>query len=518
MAAQQALHYVRPAIQNYAWGCKGGGPVLTSAKVNGLPVDLNKEYAEAWFGTHTSAPSLLVDGDKATPLSPSLDLPLLKILGIRAPLSIQLHPDSGIAPFLYKQSPLIYKDPCAKPEMVVPITPLLVMMGVKQYDKLRKSIATVPAVAEFLGKEMEATSNSDIRETEVIRVLSKWLSLTSEEARPLVEKVMSQLEKIETSELIPKDVIHHLAKSFPNDVGVLAPIFLNVLRLQPGQGLFVPPNVLHAYIDGDAVEIMNCSDNVIRAGLTPKLRDAELLCKLLFADESGASVNLGQPTKCKYTRIYQPVDRVRDFELTAVDLPPNQKTNLDAFPVTSLLLCTAGSGNISSQNSLKIQPGQCILIPAGAKVEVSTSDSNLTVYRANKNQSASPDSTVASTVAQIVFDQLPKLSGDQLKTKALEAAELLRSIDQYSNEIWFRAAAYYAIGSCLAKAANNDVNTLYSASRWLQKAVHVCNLAGADANDTPVDLPNVPGIKITPSQIKKDATSALATVSSSLKK
>lgn len=54
--------------------------------------------------------------------------------------------------------------------------------------------------------------------------------------------------------MIPKDVIHHLSKFFPLDVGVLAPIFLNVLRLQPGQGLFVPPNVLHAYIDGDAVE------------------------------------------------------------------------------------------------------------------------------------------------------------------------------------------------------------------------------------------------------------------------
>lgn len=97
-----------------------------------------------------------------TPLSPSLDLPLLKILGIRAPLSIQLHPDSGIAPFLNKQFPSMYpfslplsspslhpslfsslisvmhnryKDPCAKPEMVIPITPLLVMMGVKQYHK-----------------------------------------------------------------------------------------------------------------------------------------------------------------------------------------------------------------------------------------------------------------------------------------------------------------------------------------------------------------------------------------------
>ena len=54
--------------------------------------------------------------------------------------------------------------------------------------------------------------------------------------------------------MVPKDTILHLNKNFPLDVGVLAPIFLNVLKLAPGQALFVPPNVLHAYIDGDAVE------------------------------------------------------------------------------------------------------------------------------------------------------------------------------------------------------------------------------------------------------------------------
>jgi mannose-6-phosphate isomerase len=54
--------------------------------------------------------------------------------------------------------------------------------------------------------------------------------------------------------LVPKEVILHLQKNFPLDVGVLAPIFLNTFKLAPGQALFVSPNVLHAYVDGDAVE------------------------------------------------------------------------------------------------------------------------------------------------------------------------------------------------------------------------------------------------------------------------
>lgn len=53
---------------------------------------------------------------------------------------------------------------------------------------------------------------------------------------------------------------------------------MNVVHLAPGQALFTPAQQVHAYLSGTAVEIMGCSDNVLRAGLTPKHVDvAELL-------------------------------------------------------------------------------------------------------------------------------------------------------------------------------------------------------------------------------------------------
>ena len=62
---------------------------------------------------------------------------------------------------------------------------------------------------------------------------------------------------------------------------MFAAYFLNVVALQPGQAMFLPANEPHAYVSGQLVEAMATSDNVIRAGLTPKLRDTTVLCSSL---------------------------------------------------------------------------------------------------------------------------------------------------------------------------------------------------------------------------------------------
>ncbi len=36
-----------------------------------------------------------------------------------------------------------------------------------------------------------------------------------------------------------------------------------------------------SYLDGHCIECMACSDNVVRAGLTPKFKDVDQLCSML---------------------------------------------------------------------------------------------------------------------------------------------------------------------------------------------------------------------------------------------
>jgi hypothetical protein len=44
------------------------------------------------------------------------------------------------------------------------------------------------------------------------------------------------------------------------------------VRLNPFEAIYLAANEPHAYVSGELVEVMATSDNVIRAGLTPKFR------------------------------------------------------------------------------------------------------------------------------------------------------------------------------------------------------------------------------------------------------
>lgn len=87
---------------------------------------------------------------------------------------------------------------------------------------------------------------------------------------------------IQVRQLTDKEhLVLRLEKQYPTDVGVIATFFLNHVKLAPGEALFLGANEPHAYIFGECIECMATSDNVVRAGLTPKHRDVQTLCSML---------------------------------------------------------------------------------------------------------------------------------------------------------------------------------------------------------------------------------------------
>ena len=68
----------------------------------------------------------------------------------------------------------------------------------------------------------------------------------------------------------------------PRDITVLAPLYLNLVRLQRHESLFLRAGLIHAYLSGLAVEVMGASDNVVRAGLTSKHIDQTELSNLVY--------------------------------------------------------------------------------------------------------------------------------------------------------------------------------------------------------------------------------------------
>lgn len=59
---------------------------------------------------------------------------------------------------------------------------------------------------------------------------------------------------IVTDEATKASLLYPLVKKlhtdFPGDIGCFAPYFMNYMLLQPGQAIFLKPNLPHAYISG----------------------------------------------------------------------------------------------------------------------------------------------------------------------------------------------------------------------------------------------------------------------------
>jgi mannose-6-phosphate isomerase class I len=68
------------------------------------------------------------------------------------------------------------------------------------------------------------------------------------------------------------------------DIGILMTFLLNIHVLKKGESLMIHPNEPHCYLEGELVECMINSDNVVRGGLTPKLKDTDTLIEILPYD------------------------------------------------------------------------------------------------------------------------------------------------------------------------------------------------------------------------------------------
>ena len=53
-----------------------------------------------------------------------------------------------------------------------------------------------------------------------------------------------------------------LSDEYPNDVGCLVVFLLNCFTLKKGEAIYLGANVPHAYLLGEGIECMACSDNV----------------------------------------------------------------------------------------------------------------------------------------------------------------------------------------------------------------------------------------------------------------
>ncbi|KAK9846013.1 hypothetical protein WJX81_008425 [Elliptochloris bilobata] len=359
-------------VQNYAWGRPAKGKngrtcaVAALAEAAGVAIDLEKPYAELWMGTHPSGPACL-HAEEGTTLNAWLeahpaalgdalrqrfgsDLPFLfKVLSVETALSIQSHPDKALAERLHAERPKVYKDANHKPEMAIALTDFEALCGFVGHEELVRALDATPELAACVGAGPAAALRAAGQDGKARRAALReaFTALMLCDACTVAGQVNALAARLEGERtggraLSPKEaLVLRLNAQYPADVGVLSAYFLNLVVLQPNQGIHLAANVPHAYVSGELVECMATSDNVIRAGLTPKLRDTAVLCESLTYEQGPPEVLRGEEVQ-QYTRRYAPP--FDEFEVQRLEVPAGASTLLPANPGAMLLLATAGAG------------------------------------------------------------------------------------------------------------------------------------------------------------------------------
>jgi len=365
------------SVQNYAWGSK---TALTD--LYGIANPDNLPMAELWMGAHPKSSSKVqdasgqtralrevIDQDKTRLLGSAVanrfgELPFLfKVLCADQPLSIQVHPnkknsETGFAKENAAGIPLDaaernYKDPNHKPELVFALTPFLAMNAFREFSDIVSLLQPVagahPAIAHFL----QAPGAERLSE-----LFAALLNMQGEEKSRALAVLKSALGNHSGE---PWQTIRLISEFYPDDSGLFSPLLLNVVKLNPGEAMFLFAETPHAYLQGVALEVMANSDNVLRAGLTPKYIDIpELVANVKFTPKPAHEL-LTQPTQHGAELDFPiPVD---DFAFSLHDLSTSESQL--AQQSAAIVFCVEGEAVLSkASQQLVLKAGESAFIAA----------------------------------------------------------------------------------------------------------------------------------------------------------
>jgi len=397
---------MRNPIRGYDWGSRTALARLQGREPTGSP------EAELWIGAHPAASSAVVDpagarrdlteliaADPAGVLGAhclarfGARLPFLtKVLAVERALSVQVHPDAEQAArgFAREEAAGLpagspqrsYVDPFAKPELVHALEPVLALAGLREAEDAAGLLDRVAGAGTRLSDVAAAAGERGT--PGALEVLARWPE--PDRAALAADAVQAAEAAAGTSgpgsaELDAFTWVGRLARQHPGDPMVAAPLLLRLVRLDPGEVMFIPAGVPHAYLGGLALEVMAASDNVVRAGLTTKRVDvAELMALLdpharplldLAPRRLGpAEVTWDPPTtQFRLTRLQVGGDAAGG---PVADGPATAGSAGEVIPDPSVvgpqvLLCTAGEVEVAVDGAaVRLGPGESAFLGAGA--------------------------------------------------------------------------------------------------------------------------------------------------------
>jgi mannose-6-phosphate isomerase len=380
----QAFLRLRNTIQNYSWGSR-----TAIADLLGVGSPSSKPQAELWMGTHPKGPSEVLQDRVWKPLNDLIEespqqvlgeetarnfdgrLPFLfKILAAERPLSIQAHPNHAQAREGFRresdqQIPLDaphrnYRDGNHKPEVICALSEFWALCGFRTAKRIRRYFSEIEhPTCRILSRSLAVGPDR----VGLRHFFASLMKLSIEELLPLLDVVQEEImARFKNS--AEAHWIDQLRQRYPRDPGVLSPLFLNLVKLDPGEGLFLPSRLLHAYLGGVGVELMANSDNVLRGGLTDKHVALSELLRVLEFQPFQATVLLPEKDPAGGSFYRTPA---REFRLSAVQTTLDKPIRSLSSGSIEIVFCTHGEVQLAvsgQRDQLTLRRGESGVVPA----------------------------------------------------------------------------------------------------------------------------------------------------------
>lgn len=379
-------------IQHYSWGGTAYIPALL-----GIENTAQQPYAEYWMGSHSSNPSIvhlnenedialneLIKEDASEWLGEKVKgqfgaLPyLFKVLDVKDMLSIQVHPskteaEKGFARENEAGIPLDapnrnYKDDNHKPEVMLALSEFWLLHGFKEKKLLSQTFQQTEAfkiLMPVFEKEGYYGLYKQVMELPQATV-DGMLEPLLQQSEPLYRA--NQLSKSDPAYWACKTAMSHSGNCAGIDRGIFSIYFFNIVQLHPGQAIFQGAGVPHAYLEGQNVELMSNSDNVLRGGLTPKHIDVPELLKHTLFEGIVPQIMNGEEKGAE--RMYH--CPVPDFVISKIT-PDKQTSFTHTAYSAEILLLAEGEADIATYaQTLHLKKGESVIAGAGENYTVST--------------------------------------------------------------------------------------------------------------------------------------------------
>lgn len=368
------VFYLEGVVQHYDWGGHYFIPELLGKEATAQPT------AELWLGVHPKGMGVLRDNQMTLAdylASHGTALPfLLKVLDVRASLSIQVHPDklqaeqgfarenhAGVALTAAHRN---YKDDNHKPEVMVALTPCVLLYGFSEVAQIIQRCQPWPSLHWLV---------TALQQDPLSAVYRRVMALPADELEATLAPLLRALLPLwRAGELSGRSHLFWLARAASEhgaeacrDPGLLALLMMNLVHVQPGEAIFQPARLPHAYLHGCNVELMANSDNVLRGGLTSKHVDVNELLAVVDVVPVTPLPVAQQALTPGVTRYQLPTDEFHLLRLSC-----HGGGTLPVLPAVGIALNIGEACVVQlAKRDYPLQQGESVLLPAGQSVVVS---------------------------------------------------------------------------------------------------------------------------------------------------